>query len=106
MQRFHFTATISLVTNLRKRDNNLVTKIKRRITLLTVWEGWEENEMAQNFIISDTTQESECEINLPVKRTCKENTAKQVFKSISKVPFQTFKNGMIGKSQDKLGELI
>lgn len=76
MQGFHFTAMISLVTNLRKIDNNLVTKIKRRITLLTVWEGWEEDEMAQDFTISDKTRESECEIKLPVKRTCKENTAK------------------------------
>lgn len=61
--------------------------------------------MAQNYTISHKTQESECEIYLPVKRTCKENIVK-VFKLISKLPFQTLKNGMMGKFQDKLCELI
>lgn len=62
--------------------------------------------MAQIYTISHKTQESECEIYLPVKRTCKENIVKEVFKLISKLPFQTLKNGMMGKFQDKLGELI
>lgn len=73
---------------------------------MIICEDWEENEMVQNDTISDKTQESECEIYLPVKRTCKENIVKAVFRLISKVPFQTLKNGMTENSQDELGELI
>jgi len=41
----NFTTMISLLTNLRKIDNKAVTKIKRRITLMIIWEDWEENEI-------------------------------------------------------------
>lgn len=73
---------------------------------MIIWEEWEENEMVQNDITSDKTQESECGIYLPMKGMCKENIVKEVFKLISTVPFQILKNDMIGKSQDELGELI
>lgn len=62
--------------------------------------------MVQNDIISDKTQESDYEIYLPVKRTCKDSIVKEVFKLISNIPLQTLKNGMMGKSEDELCELI
>ena len=64
---------ISLLTNLRKIDNKAVTKIKRRITLMIIWEDWEENEIVQNNTISDRTQESEREFYFTFLFACEKN---------------------------------
>lgn len=47
--------------------------------------------MVQNDTTSDKTQESECEIYLPMKGMRKENIVKEVFKVISPAPFQILK---------------